>query len=173
MGLRIVDKKFASAIAIAGAVSLVSMPAWAAGDKQPGAAQYQTEKQPGQQRGAEFGKQPGQQMEKQPGKQQLSSDQIRQAQEKLQQEGHNPGPIDGVWGPQTQAAVKEFQQAKNIQVTGQLDQQTMKELGIEEQKAGEARDLPPQPDVGKPGQQPGAERGTQPGEKQPGQQRVQ
>ena len=159
MGLRIVDKKFASAIAIAGAVSLASVPAFATGDRQPGAAQ-----QPGTaQQQAE--RQPGQEMH-----QQLSSEQIRELQEKLRDEGHNPGPIDGIWGPQTQAAVKEFQKENDLQVTGQLDQQTMKELGIEKQKAGEARELPPQPDVGKPGQQPGAERGTQPGEQQSGQQ---
>jgi peptidoglycan hydrolase-like protein with peptidoglycan-binding domain len=91
MGLRIVDKKFASAIAIAGAVSLASVPAFAAGDRQPGAPQ-----QPGAAQ-SQMERQPGQEMH-----QRLSSEQIREMQEKLRDEGHNPGPIDGIWGPQTQ-----------------------------------------------------------------------
>jgi peptidoglycan hydrolase-like protein with peptidoglycan-binding domain len=116
MGLRIVDRKFASAVAIAGAVSLVSVPAWATGDpQQERAAQYQTERQADQEM-----------------YQQLSAEDIREVQEALRDEGHDPGPIDGIWGPETQAAVKDFQQANDLQVTGQLDKQTMEELGVNE-----------------------------------------
>lgn len=122
MGFRITDSKFVSAIALAGAVSLISVPA-CANDRQPGeqTQRQQTERQPGQQMQTES----GQEMQ-----QQLSSEQIREAQEKLQQEGHSPGAIDGQWSPQTQAAVKEFQREKNLQVTGELDQETLKELGV-------------------------------------------
>ena len=158
MGLRIIDRKFFSAIAIAGAVSLVPLSAWADDNRQPGAG-YQTERHQSE-------RQPGQQMPSQGGQemhQQLSSEQIREAQEKLQQAGHSPGPINGIWGPQTQTAVKEFQREKNLQVTGQLDQQTIQELGIKSQ---------PEPHIGEP-LPPAPE--SQPGnlDRQPGEQRGQ
>ncbi len=38
--------------------------------------------------------------------------------------GFNPGPIDGVHGPRTTAAVRDFQQKENLTVTGQLDAET-------------------------------------------------
>src|SRR5688572_794878 len=45
---------------------------------------------------------------------------IKQAQEKLSAKGHDV-TADGVLGPKTQAAVKEFQQKEGIQASGQLD----------------------------------------------------
>jgi hypothetical protein len=58
-----------------------------------------------------------------------SSPTVRQAQMDLQLAGFDPGPIDGVWGPRTARAVREFQQANNLPPTGQLDQPTMQALG--------------------------------------------
>ena len=43
---------------------------------------------------------------------------------------------DGKMGPQTQKALKEFQQSKGIKATGQLDQQTLSELGVSGSAAG-------------------------------------
>jgi peptidoglycan hydrolase-like protein with peptidoglycan-binding domain len=34
-------------------------------------------------------------------------------------------------GPQTQKALKEFQQSKNLEASGQLDQETLAALGVE------------------------------------------
>src|SRR5262245_60272276 len=55
-------------------------------------------------------------------------DTIKQAQEKLSAMGHDAGPADGIAGPKTQAAVKEFQQSKGLQASGQLDSQTLAAL---------------------------------------------
>ena len=39
-------------------------------------------------------------------------------------------PVDGKMGPKTQAALKEFQHAKGLQPTGELDQPTREALGL-------------------------------------------
>jgi peptidoglycan hydrolase-like protein with peptidoglycan-binding domain len=53
---------------------------------------------------------------------------VRAAQQALQDKGFNPGPIDGVMGPRTSAAVRDFQQKENLTVTGQLDSETRSRL---------------------------------------------
>jgi len=55
---------------------------------------------------------------------------VAAAQQALQKNGFNPGPIDGYMGPQTSAAVREFQQKEQLQVTGQLDPDTLGRLGV-------------------------------------------
>jgi hypothetical protein len=49
---------------------------------------------------------------------------VRSAQQALKGRGFNPGPIDGVQGPRTTAAVRDFQQKENLTVTGNLDAET-------------------------------------------------
>ena len=53
---------------------------------------------------------------------------IYQAQKKLKRLGYNPGPLDGIWGPKTQKAIKKFQQDNSLLVTGNLDEQTRLQL---------------------------------------------
>jgi peptidoglycan hydrolase-like protein with peptidoglycan-binding domain len=55
---------------------------------------------------------------------------VKQAQEKLSAAGHDAGTADGKMGPKTQAALKEFQQSKGLQASGQLDQKTVAALGV-------------------------------------------
>lgn len=55
---------------------------------------------------------------------------VAAAQQALRTNGYNPGPIDGYMGPQTSAAVREFQQREQLQVTGQLDPDTLGRLGV-------------------------------------------
>ena len=43
---------------------------------------------------------------------------VRDLQEALKALGHDPGPIDGVFGGRTESAVKAFQQAREIPVDG-------------------------------------------------------
>ena len=43
---------------------------------------------------------------------------VRDLQQALKTLGHDPGPVDGVFGAQTEIAVKAFQQAKGIDVDG-------------------------------------------------------
>jgi hypothetical protein len=56
---------------------------------------------------------------------------VRAAQEALRDKGFNPGPIDGIMGPRTQAALRSFQQSNSLQATGRLDSQTTQQLGVE------------------------------------------
>jgi peptidoglycan hydrolase-like protein with peptidoglycan-binding domain len=58
-------------------------------------------------------------------------EQIKAAQQALKDKGHDPGTVDGVMGPKTQAALKDFQKAQGLQETGRLDAETMAKLGVE------------------------------------------
>jgi lipid-binding SYLF domain-containing protein len=55
---------------------------------------------------------------------------VRQVQEALQSRGIDPGPIDGIMGPQTKKAIADFQRLQNLYVSGHLDPQTEAALGI-------------------------------------------
>jgi peptidoglycan hydrolase-like protein with peptidoglycan-binding domain len=54
---------------------------------------------------------------------------IRQVQEQLNSKGHSL-TTDGVMGPRTRAALKEYQQSQGISASGSIDQQTLGALGI-------------------------------------------
>ena len=43
---------------------------------------------------------------------------VSQLQQQLRRQGFNPGPVDGIFGPRTQAAVKALQRARGIGVDG-------------------------------------------------------
>lgn len=60
---------------------------------------------------------------------------IRQVQQQLSQKGHDVS-VDGQLGPQTQQALKKFQKDEGLQASGQLDQQTLTALGIDEAQSG-------------------------------------
>jgi peptidoglycan hydrolase-like protein with peptidoglycan-binding domain len=53
---------------------------------------------------------------------------IELAQKSLKARGHDPGPIDGVNGPRTTAALKAYQQAQGLEATGRLDDATLGKL---------------------------------------------
>lgn len=61
---------------------------------------------------------------------------IKQIQQKLKDQGFDPGPIDGKMGPKTHDALKQFQQKQGIQPTGRPDQQTMAALGVGSSSGG-------------------------------------
>ena len=56
---------------------------------------------------------------------------IREVQRTLHRHGFRAGPIDGVMGPSTRAALKSFQQSQNLERTGQLNRQTLVALGVQ------------------------------------------
>lgn len=70
-------------------------------------------------------------------------------QERLAQLGYDPGPLDGIYGTQTESAVRAFQSDHGLLVDGIVGPQTYRALGIA---------LPPQPPPG----------GTLPGRPEPG-----
>jgi len=59
----------------------------------------------------------------------LNQDSIRRVQTLLKDRGFDPGPIDGVHGPRTSAAVRGFQERFAIKETGTIDNQTLFALG--------------------------------------------
>jgi len=73
-----------------------------------------------------------QQQGAQAGGQQMSQNKevVKQAQEKLSEAGHDVGSADGILGPKTQKGLKEFQQSKGLQPSGQLDEKTLAALGV-------------------------------------------
>ncbi len=61
----------------------------------------------------------------------LSREEVRRAQELLAQQGYDPGPIDGLYGPRTKAAVEQFEQARGLPVTGTVSTGLLERLRLE------------------------------------------
>ena len=59
-----------------------------------------------------------------------SAEQVKSVQKALQAKGMDPGPIDGVMGPKTTAALKAFQKDQKLTESGTLDDQTREKLGV-------------------------------------------
>ncbi|MEO0760821.1 MAG: peptidoglycan-binding protein [Pseudomonadota bacterium] len=56
-------------------------------------------------------------------------DEIRLAQERLTEAGHDPGPADGLMGPQTRRAIADWQAGNGLEPDGQLAGETLARLG--------------------------------------------
>jgi peptidoglycan hydrolase-like protein with peptidoglycan-binding domain len=69
----------------------------------------------------------------------MHSASVREAQQALQDKGHDVGPIDGLMGPKTAAAVREFQQAQGLKATGRLDRETLSALNVQSTGMSDAR----------------------------------
>jgi peptidoglycan hydrolase-like protein with peptidoglycan-binding domain len=53
---------------------------------------------------------------------------VELAQKALKSAGHDPGPIDGIMGAKTSAALRAFQKAHKLGETGRLDEATFAKL---------------------------------------------
>jgi hypothetical protein len=60
--------------------------------------------------------------------QQLNADEVREAQAWLNAFGFSSGPVDGLAGPQTMAAVKRYRLARKMEEMGGLDQPVLKQM---------------------------------------------
>lgn len=58
----------------------------------------------------------------------IAQQDVKGVQQALSAAGHDPGPIDGVVGPQTTAALKAYQKQNGLSVTGRLDDATLAKL---------------------------------------------
>ncbi len=68
-----------------------------------------------------------------------TKEQIKQAQEILKQRGLYTGEATGKLDPATRAALRKYQQAEGLRVTGTLNRETLEKMNIaltEKQKAG-------------------------------------
>lgn len=62
---------------------------------------------------------------------QWSKDRVKAIQEALKTKGFDPGTADGVVGPKTNQALRDFQKSNNLQATGRIDDKTASALGVE------------------------------------------
>jgi peptidoglycan hydrolase-like protein with peptidoglycan-binding domain len=60
----------------------------------------------------------------------LSPDMVKEVQLSLQKDGTYKGNVDGVWGPDTKAALQSYQQSHNLTADGQLDSATLASLNL-------------------------------------------
>ena len=71
----------------------------------------------------------GEQPPEQP--QRISKDNVKLLQERLKAEGVYAGSVDGIMGPQTEAALRAYQEKEGLPVSGAADEETLKELQLE------------------------------------------
>jgi hypothetical protein len=60
-----------------------------------------------------------------------SSSMIVKAQRALRDDGFYSGPLDGTMSESTREALRSFQRSKQINVTGRMDNETSRELGLQ------------------------------------------
>ncbi|HVY56988.1 MAG TPA: peptidoglycan-binding domain-containing protein [Xanthobacteraceae bacterium] len=66
----------------------------------------------------------------------LNQSQVRQIQQALDKKGFSVGRTDGKWGPETEAALRKFQEDQKMSSSGQLDDQTIGALGLNTSEFG-------------------------------------
>ena len=55
----------------------------------------------------------------------------RRTQQRLKELGFNPGPVDGLWGSKSQAALRHYQESYALPVTGEVDRPTLMALDLD------------------------------------------
>ncbi len=61
----------------------------------------------------------------------LASDStVTQIQQKLEERGYDPGPIDGIMGKKTKSAIKKFQSDSGLESTGAINRVTLDKLDL-------------------------------------------
>jgi peptidoglycan hydrolase-like protein with peptidoglycan-binding domain len=55
---------------------------------------------------------------------------VLEAQRALRDLGYDPGPIDGIFGPRTRAALEKYQTSEKLPATGVLDGPTLERLDV-------------------------------------------
>jgi hypothetical protein len=68
------------------------------------------------------------------------SDTVRAEQQALKDKGFDPGPIDGVDGPRTRSALKDYQKQQNLTADGVAGPKTLASLGVNQGAGGEMSD---------------------------------
>ena len=61
---------------------------------------------------------------------------VKKVQENLNEQGYYHGHIDGLMGPQTRAAIRKYQKAEHLPVTGYLGASTASKLGVSQESVG-------------------------------------
>jgi peptidoglycan hydrolase-like protein with peptidoglycan-binding domain len=61
----------------------------------------------------------------------LTPEGVRAVQARLKAMAGYPGPVDGIWGPGSRLALRNFQQNRGLQATGEMNQATAATLGLD------------------------------------------
>ena len=61
---------------------------------------------------------------------------VAKVQESLRDKGYYHAQVDGVEGPQTREAIRQYQKSENLPVTGRLDPETAGKLGVGPESVG-------------------------------------
>lgn len=109
------------AVMIAGSLGLSALPSWAQGT--PGGARPSNPEQP---RSGAAENVPGSRA----GTQELSQNDMRLVQQRLEEKGYKTGNVDGTADDTTRAAIRKFQQDEGIPTTGKIDELTANRLGF-------------------------------------------
>ena len=95
-------------------------------------------------------------------------DDVKALQERLKALGYLEGEADGNFGSKTEQAIRKFQQAKSIKVTGKADEETVKQImggepaAAQPEQPAENAGVEPQTQPEQPAENAGAEPQTQP-----------
>ena len=55
---------------------------------------------------------------------------VKATQKALNEEGYNAGAVDGLMGPKTRAAIRSYQEAKEMEQTGEIDRRLLISLRL-------------------------------------------
>jgi peptidoglycan hydrolase-like protein with peptidoglycan-binding domain len=66
----------------------------------------------------------------------LSKEDVKFLQSVLKELGLDPGPVDGILGPKTSKALREFQKKRELPATGRPDEKTVRALQEEVEELG-------------------------------------
>jgi peptidoglycan hydrolase-like protein with peptidoglycan-binding domain len=80
-----------------------------------------------------------------------SKEQVKAVQEALKEKGVDPGPADGVMGPKTRQALREYQKKEGLKASGTLDSETMAKLGVQKAGASDSSSPSASPSTGSSG----------------------
>jgi peptidoglycan hydrolase-like protein with peptidoglycan-binding domain len=126
-----------SSLVLSGAVFVMAPQAWSqaggtsgSGSKSDSSASGSTSQRSGSS-SSEMQSQREQGSSARTGGARMSKEDVKQVQAALKNKGMDPGPEDGVLGPKTQQALREFQKSNNLQATGRIDEKTASALGVD------------------------------------------
>jgi peptidoglycan hydrolase-like protein with peptidoglycan-binding domain len=109
-------------VIIAGSFGLSALPSWGQGT--PGGARPSNPEQP---RSGAAESVPG---SRAGATQELSQNDMRLIQQRLEEKGYKPGNLDGTADDTTRGAIRKFQQDEGIPTTGTIDETTANRLGF-------------------------------------------
>ena len=127
------NRKVLLALIASGSLGLAASPTFAA-DTHPARGEKSTDVQPNT-GSADSNLAPSVPGVTAPNSSTMSAKQIGMAQKALEEKGYNPGRSDGTLDTNTRNAIRKFQKDNDIPVTGTIDAETARHLGMDNQQS--------------------------------------